>query len=242
MGYTSGANKALRIATVVRLLGLVREEAEEAPPGYATDLYKFGAAVVVAQRGSLRGPETLTLDLSGLRSHIAMGRGGTIPPDPLKIGQDLSSAPHMFLTLLRKFKGENGIRQHMICVASDTVSGIPTQWWIEKLLDVREGEGRIDGPAFGHRDNSVMSLRELDGMLHYFFEGIQKDDETMIAAHDNVMENYGFFRTFRKTVEGRARAANLESDVQNAMNRWRKIESTRGRMPRFSMVEHYSNA
>ena len=230
MGYTSGANKALRIAAVVRLLELVKEEAEEAPPGYATDLYKFGAAVVVAQCGSLRGPEVLTLDLAGLRSHIAMGRVGTIPQDPLKIGQDLSGAPHVFLTLLRKFKGENGIRQHMICVASNTVSGIHTRWWIEKLLEVREGEGRIDGPAFGHRDNLVLSLRELDGMLHYFLDRIQKDDETMIAAHDNVMENYGFFRTFRKTAEGRACAANLESDVQNAMNRWRKIESARGQM------------
>ena len=100
----------------------------------------------------------------------------------------------------------------------------------------------MDGPAFGHQDNSVMSLRELDGMLHYFLDKVQKQDSSLIVPHDNVIENYGFFCTFRKTAEGRARAANLESDVQNAMNRWRKIECARGRMPRFSMVEHYSNA
>ena len=242
MGYTSEANKALRISAVVRVLELAKEEAEEAPPGWAADIYKFGAAVVVAQCGSLRGPEVLTMDLAGMHTHISLGQGGAVPQDPMKVGQDLTGVPLVFLTLLGKFKGENGIRQHMICVASNTVSGLATRWWIEKLLEVRSAEGRVDGPAFGHRDNSVMSLRELDGMLHFFLEKIQKEDESLIASHDNVLENYGFFRTFRKTAEGRARAANLESDVQNAMNRWRKIERARGRMPRFSMVEHYSEA
>ncbi len=242
MGYSTEANKALRIQAVVRILDMVRDEASEAPPGYARDLYKFGAAVVVAQCGSLRGPEVLTMDLAGMHTHISLGRGGTLPVDPMKVGQDLSDAPHVFFTLLGKFKGENGVRHHMICAASKTISNIDTRWWIEKLLEVRQEEGWVEGPAFGHRDNSVMSLRELDGMLHFFLERIQKEDQSLIAAHDNVFESYGFFRTFRKTAEGRARAANLESDVQNAMNRWRKIECARGRMPRFSMVEHYSNA
>ena len=242
MGYTTEANRALRIQTVVRVLELVKEEAEESPPGLAGELYKFKAAVVVAQCGSLRGPEVLTMDLAGMWTHIELGKDGVIPQDPMKVGQDLTGVPHLFFTLLGKFKGENGVRQHMICVASTTVSGIEARWWIEKLLDVRKQEGRVEGPAFGHRDNSAMSLRELDGMLHHYLEKVQREDPSLIAPHDNVFENYGFFRTFRKTAEGRARAANLESDVQNAMNRWRKIECARGRMPRFTMVEHYSNA
>ncbi len=81
MGYTTEANKALRIDAVVKLLELVREDAEEAPPGYAADLYKFGAAVVVAQCGSLRGPEVLTMDLSGLRTHISLGIGPREDPE-----------------------------------------------------------------------------------------------------------------------------------------------------------------
>jgi hypothetical protein len=236
------ANKALRIQTVVRLLELVKEEAEDSPLGSRNGLYKFGAAVVVAQCGSLRGPEVLTMDLAGLRAHAHMGRNGQLPDDPMKVGQDLSGAPYILFTLLGKFKGENGVRQHMICVSSRTVSGIETRWWIEKLIEAREQEGKMEGPAFGHPDGSVMSIRELDGFLHYFLERIQAENEELVAGQDNVLENYSFFRTFRKTAEGRARAANLESDVQNAMNRWRKIESARGRMPRFSMIDHYSDA
>jgi hypothetical protein len=42
--------------------------------------------------------------------------------------------------------------------------------------------------------------------------------------------------------EGRARAAGLDGSVQDAMNRWRKIEQAKGRRPRFNMVDHYSHA
>ena len=73
MGYTSEANKALQISKVVRVLELAKEEAEEAPPGWAADIYKFGAAMVVAQCGSLRGPEVLTMDLAGMHTHINLG-------------------------------------------------------------------------------------------------------------------------------------------------------------------------
>ena len=62
----------------------------------------------------------------------------------------------------------------MIYVASNTVSGLAARWWIEKLLEVRAAEGRVDSPAFGHRDNSVMSLRELDGMLHFFWRKFRR--------------------------------------------------------------------
>lgn len=42
------------------------------------------------------------------------------------------------------------------------VSGIKTCWWLEKLVETREWERQVDGPAFRHQVNSVMSLRELD--------------------------------------------------------------------------------
>ncbi len=69
----------------------------------------------------------------------------------------------------------------------------------------------------------VHTLQELDEVLHHFLDKIQQEDESLIAASDDICGNYGLFPSFRKMAEGRARAANLESDVQNAMNRWRKI-------------------
>jgi hypothetical protein len=42
--------------------------------------------------------------------------------------------------------------------------------------------------------------------------------------------------------KGRARGANLDIGVQNAMNRWRKIVEAKGKRPQFNMVDQYSHA
>ena len=91
-------------------------------------------------------------------------------------------------------------------------------------------------------DGVVASMREYDEVIQSFLSVIQQEDNDLIDATDDVQTNYGLFRTFRRTAEGRARAAKLESDVQNTMNRWRKIEQARGRRPRFNMVDHYAQA
>ncbi len=39
MGYTSGANRAFQIKTVVRIIELVKEEAAESPPGTRDELF-----------------------------------------------------------------------------------------------------------------------------------------------------------------------------------------------------------
>jgi hypothetical protein len=120
--------------------------------------------------------------------------------------------------------------------------GIELRWWIETLIKVREEEGCVSGPAFGDQDGSVALMREYNKILHYFLETIQRECPELISESDDIHANYGFSRIFRRTAEGRAQAANLDTGVQNAMNRWKKIEQAKGRRPRFNMVDHYSHA
>jgi hypothetical protein len=143
------------------------------------------------------------------------------------------------ITLLGEFLG---FKYHLMSLASTTSLGIKLRWWLEKLIHVREGEGCISGPAFGHRDGSVAMMREYNSILHYFLEIIQKKDLSLISKTDDVQASYGLPCTFQRTVEGRACAANLDSGVQNAMNRWKKIEEAKGMRPQFNMVDHYSHA
>jgi hypothetical protein len=165
-----------------------------------------------------------------------------MPLEPMKTGTDLVNAPHVIITLLGEFKGELGYKYHLMSLASTTSSGIELRWWIERLIQIREEEGCLLGPAFGHKDGSVALMREYDAILHHFLEMIQKENPNLIADSDDIQANYGFSRTFRRTAEGRARAANLDSGVQNAMNRWKKIEQAKGMRPRFNMVDHYAHA
>ena len=242
MGYVTRRQQPLSIAAVVRLLTLLKEEAEEQEHHVAREFFKVGAAVALAVCGSLRGNEVFMLDLGALRRHIDLGKQGTLPDDPMKAGTDLSQAPHVIIPLLGQFKGELGFRYHIMSLASTTSSGIELRWWMEKLIQVRQEENCTTGPGFGHMDGVVASMREYDEVIQSFLSVIQQEDNDLIDATDDVQTNYGLFRTFRRTAEGRARAAKLESDVQNTMNRWRKIEQARGRRPRFNMVDHYAHA
>ena len=242
IGFASEANKPIHIRVVVRVLNLIKEEIKEQPWHVAKEMLKVGAAIVTAQAGSLRGPEVFMLDLAGLRAHIHLGRNGTMPEKPLDMGTDLFDAPHVHITLVGKFKGENGIREHMVPVASKTMSGMEVRWWLEKLIEVRQEEGCTSGPAFGQMNGSLASMTAYDDILHYFLKKVQSERNDLILDSDDIVKHYRFFRSFRKSAEGRARAAGLDSDMQNAMNRWKKIESARGRRPRFNMADHYSTA
>ena len=240
IGFASEANKPLHIKVVLRLLELIKEEAEDQPWHIRKEMLKVGAAIATAQAGSLRGPEVFMLDLAGLRHYIKVGKNGVMPDKPLEPGTDLFNAPHVLIPLIGKFKGETGVREHLVAVASESRSGLQTRWWLEKLIEVRELEHCTHGPAFGDQDGAAATMSEYDDILHHFLKMIQEEDNDLILDTDDVVKNYRFFRTFRKGAEDNARAAGLDSDMQNTMNRWRKIENARGRRPRFNMVDHYS--
>ena len=243
MGYFSQANKPLTTQIILQLLEMIKYEAAQQPRHIAFEMLKVGAAIAVGLCGSLRGPEIFMLDLAGVREIIHRGKDGVIPDDPFKPGTDLSNVPHIHLALMGQLKGEHGVRQHLVAIASKTKSGIDARWWIEKLVEIREVEGFTSGPAFGKSDGSVSTISEYDGVLRFFLKRIQAEPESdLLDPKDDVDKNYSFFRTFRKTAENRARIMGIGEDIQNAMNRWKKIEAARGRRPRFNMIEHYSDA
>jgi hypothetical protein len=148
MGYATQANLPLSSETIVRTLKVIHREAEGEDPQIAREYLKVGATIAVAVCASLRGPEVFQLDLAGLRANIPRGRDGTMPHDLLKAGTDLSKAPYVLIVLIGQFKGETGMRQHMLALASSTRSGIALRWWIEELIKIREEEGCTHGPAF----------------------------------------------------------------------------------------------
>jgi hypothetical protein len=180
MGYTTQQQQPLGTSVIVKLLELIKEDTEEQERDVASELFKVGATIATAVCASLRGSEVFMMELSALRKHIQHGRGGIVPPNPMKAGTDLSSAPHIIITLLGEFKGELGYKYHLMSLASTTTSGIELRWWIETLIRIREEEGCITRPAFGHKDGIVAWMREYDSILHHFLERIQKEHPNLI--------------------------------------------------------------
>jgi hypothetical protein len=89
-------------------------------------------------------------------------------------------------------------------LASTTTLGIELRWWIETLIRIREEEGCITGPAFGHKDGSVALMREYDDILYHFLERIQNKNPNLISETDDIQVNYGLLRTFWRMAKGRA--------------------------------------
>ena len=91
---------------------------------------------------------------------------------------------------------------------------------MEKLVQVREEENCIIVPAFGDSCGEVAKQRDYNEVLRHFLTVLSNDPNCkLIMNDDDIYKNYNFFRAIRKTAKGRARAAGLDSDIQNAMNR-----------------------
>ncbi len=171
---------------IVKLLELIKEEAEEQERDIASELFKEGAAIATAVCASLRGPEVFMMELSALRKHT---------PHKSNEGRhrfiDRTSHHHY---IAWRIQGGIGVqyKYHHMSLASTTTSGIELRWWIETLIRIREEEGCITGPAFGHKDGTVALMREYDSILYHFLERIQKEHPNLlISKTDDIQANYG---------------------------------------------------
>jgi hypothetical protein len=151
MGCQAQPNHGLLIGAIAYLLDLVSKDAQEAEQlNCATDaneLWKIGAYICTLTCASLRGHEGFYFDLAGVRKHLSKGRVGMIPVglnrSTVLKEEDCLNLPHITICLLGKFKGKTGVDHHLITVANETSSGLCPRWWMEKLVEVCEVEGRL---------------------------------------------------------------------------------------------------
>jgi hypothetical protein len=138
------------------------QEANEAGSfALANELWKVGKYICILTVASLRGHKGFYLDLAGLRKHINKGRTGVILMATDKhtvLSEEVCrNLPHVTICLRGKFKGKTGTDHHMITVANETSSGLRPRWWLERLVEVCELKGRVDGPAFASADGTLAS-------------------------------------------------------------------------------------
>jgi hypothetical protein len=249
MGSQAQPNHGLLIGAIIRLLEIIDEEAKEAARvdsiAEANELWKVGAYVCILTAGSLRGHEGFYLDLAGMRKHVAKGREGVIPEGLNKstvlTEEDCLRLPHVTICLLGKFKGETGVDHHLITVANETSSGLRPRWWVEKLLEVCNYEGRFTGPAFATPEGDLASSPDYDAVFRKYLKVVQDESDLIPADHD-IDSFYSTFRTPRKTSTTRIERSGFGNQFVDQMNRWRTQERSEGRAPRRRMNAHYAEA
>jgi len=187
----------------------------------------LGAFAVIGFCGSFRGSEIFLTDLHGLRKFTA---------DTERLGRD-----HIVIPLLGRFKGEQNSRYHLSPMAIITSSGIPVLRWVKRLVEVREREGRLHGPAFCNKAGEI--ARSLDyetGFIDRLLD-LQATSPGVIPPDVDIAEQFGVSRSFRRGATSVARSRGVDDKHVQLINRWRTVESARGRKPSLPMHEHYSD-
>ncbi|KAL3788389.1 hypothetical protein ACHAWO_011011, partial [Cyclotella atomus] len=234
MGYETRNQKAVTISAIVRQIELIEEDIADADTQeHAHFLVKVATLITILSVASLRGHEGFYLDIAATRRHFNEGKDGVVPAraltNRLMTEKEVRDLPRVCICLLGKFKGETDD------------SGLRPRFWIGKLLQVCEDEGRSNGYAFNNPDGSCESPTEYNAVVRQYFTSVRDEDEGLIDVDADVIR-FGVSRTYRKSSESRARAAGIPKDQVETMNWWRKIERAKGKMPQFDMADHYADA
>jgi len=250
MGYETAADHGVHIMAIVDVLIYIRRDAETAEflddQEEANELWKIGAFICIVTAGSLRGYEGFFTDLAGLIQNLHKGREGEIPENAMKkilTESDCLRLPHVCLCLVGDFKGKGGTNYHMMNLANESISGLQVRWWIEKLVEVSEAEGRSSGPAFATPAGNLASMGDYNSVFKSYLKEVQSTTGlNLIPEGNDVDEMYNLNRTPRKSALTRAKRAQLDKSLQDEMNRWRTVENAKGKKVRFNMNDHYSEA
>jgi hypothetical protein len=183
------------------------------------------AFIMVAFCGSLRGNETFLLDLAGLRKYL----------------RDLKDENLVIVPLLGRYKGEQHTRYHLMPLAATTDSGLRVREWLTRLVQVREKQGLVRGPAFGDRKGGILSPGQVEGQLMDHLQMVKETQAEIIPADVDCHKHFGISRSFRRGATSTERAQGIKDKYVQLINRWRKFEDARGRQPNLPMVEHYSD-
>jgi len=188
----------------------------------------IGAYSIVAFCGSFRGPEVFLVDLFGLRKYMQQ--------HPRDVGVECVIVP-----LLGRFKGETGEKYHLTPLAAVTSSGLNVRLWLRRLIFVREVQGMLQGPTFLDEEGNIARSRKYELAIMDRLAAIQEADPDLIPKDMDIYEEFGTSRSFQRGATSTERVRGVDDRQVDLVNRWGSFESARGRKPRFTMHDHYSD-
>ena len=191
--------------------------------GYLAVTYVYG----------LRGNEGFWVDADRLRGGIDLGRNAT---------ED--SLPHVVVSLLGRFKGEDGDRMHVFALAAESGSGIKTRVLLERVVEIHEKERKEECPAFCDEEGFLLTEKFVEEeFLHPILESMQASGwgNGTVPKGLVVRSLYRCFRSLRRGANITATNKGVKETTINFVHRWDKYETKRGRQPGFDMIQHYAD-
>lgn len=226
MGQEVRQDWAIPLPAMHALVDLLEKEWAEATRVLEkTLLASIAAYSLIAFCGSFRGNEVFLTDLYGLRKYC----------------QDLEGKDYVIIPLLGRFKGETHARYHLAPLAAMTDSGLPVRRWVERLVSVRDQEGKRQGPAFCDAAGGIAESYAYESAILARLVVVQEKSPDIIGPEVDLTEEFGISRSFRRGSTSTARIRGIDDKQVELINRWRRFEQARGRRPTLPMRDHYSD-
>ena len=195
----------------------------------------FVCYAAVSYTISLRGNEGFLLDLEGLIRY-----------------KNEVAREYFIIALLGKIKGETNDKAHLIPCINETSSGIKVKRLVDRLVDQKSKLGIKDGPVITNIEGKLYRTRDIDDMLHEvlieLFAERREHFPTEITSkvpkgedsQEYIKRWYSCFRTFRRSSYSRAfnSTIKLRKDDIDVVNRWRGVETAKGKRPQRSMKQN----
>jgi hypothetical protein len=129
----------------------------------------LGVYSVLTYLVSLRGSEGFLLELGGLRLH------------QLDTKKELN---YFLIPLLGKVKGEHHDRCHLLPCTLLTDSGIQPYQWVKMLIEVKQRQGLVSGPAISDEQRQSTQFLEYWSINAWSLGGIVSWAEGFVSISD----------------------------------------------------------
>jgi hypothetical protein len=133
--------------------------------------------------------------------------------------------------------GEN---YHLLPIVTITSSGIDNKLWIGRLLEEYAKANIISGPLFRNKLGSKITAIDFEPQFFDHLEQIQASRPDLIPSSEDITEEYGIYRSFRRVSTSEAMNKRLSPDVIDANNRWRRFLRAGTSKPLLTMRDHYT--
>ena len=150
----------------------------------------------------------------------------------------------VWITLSGMIKGQKTPTLHHLWSVPITSSGINVELWRDRLLFIHQEANRIDGPAICEDDGYLMSNSAMNDLFWTILEELYEEDSddfpNAISSIEDIRSLINIYRTMRRTSNSRALAKKVgESDIK-IIQRWRNLQTSRGKAPGEEMQVHYA--
>ena len=204
-------DKVLSIDQLLGIQGVLEDKWNAATtPGELLTVSRAGAWFIGTFSVALRGEEVPMIELAGTHNSL------------VRLHSAVRPRPHFLFKLSGATKNDRseGASINLPCV-DETTTGLQPGLWVKRLCTQTLASGVTTGYLFSMRNGDRSPLSDFDVMFYGLLEELQGPPHNIIDTDVDIREEYGIWRTLRRSVTAHALNQQVDDLLVRTINRWR---------------------